>query len=336
MPLNLGIIGLGLIAHDRVIPAALASNRIRITALSDVNPSMIERAARLTGVRNIHTDYHDLLARDDVDLVYIATPNFLHAQQAIDCVRAKRHVLCEKPMACTVAEGEAMVRAAKENGVLLAIDYMTRFSAVLREARRLIQENAFGQVYLARSHFSYRKPGGQSEFRLAAERQGGGPLADVGVYSLDMIRYVLGQEVAEAHGVLGRVRPGWNVHDSAALALKLTNGVPAYVDATFDFSESGFELICEKGILIGRSCFSQLPYGTLAIAKSLGDDGDREILVDVRPEHLPHYDMYRQHLEYLADCIEKGVAPMTSGEIGVRDLRVLETVYHQNAVPIDL
>lgn len=331
---NLGVIGLGLIAHDRMIPGATASDRVRLTALADVDPAMVERAVKLTGVTNAYADYRDLLARDDVDLVYVATPNVMHAEQAIACAAAKKHVLCEKPLACNPVEGEAMVTAAREHGVILEVNYMTRFHRVLLEAKRIIQEGSLGSVHFVRSHFSYYKPGGHAEFRLAAEAQGGGPLADIGVYSLDMFRWVLGQEVSEVHGILGRTRPGWEVHNVAAVLLKLGNGVPAYLDATFDFRESGFEIVTDNGVLIARDCFAQVPYGTLELRGDRERGSDTQLLLSVGSEDAPHYDMYRRHLDHLAECIEQGARSAGNGIDGLQDLRVMEAVYQQEEVRV--
>jgi predicted dehydrogenase len=317
-----------------MIPGAMASEKVEITALADVDQAMIDRAVEKTGITAVHKDYREVLERDDVDLVYIATPNFLHHEQVVASARANKHILCEKPMASTSAEGEAMVVAARENHVFLAVNYMTRFHVIHQEARRLFREGALGQLYFIRSHWSYYKPGGKEEFRLAAERQGGGPLADIGCYSLDVIRNVVGQEVAEVRGVLGNVRPGWGVHDAGAVALKLKNGVAAYIDATFDFFEAGFEIVGEKGMLVGKNCFSQDQQGTLELVDNSKLGAEPALLLKVARGDYARHDMYQKSLEYFVECIEQGVAPDNSGEAAVRDLWVLDTVYRQNGLAI--
>jgi predicted dehydrogenase len=267
-----------------------------------------------------------------VDLVYVATPNHLHAEHVVAAAKCKKHVLCEKPMAATAGEGEAMVAAARQNGVLLAVNYMTRWHLVHQEAKRRYEAGEIGRLCFVRSHWSYYKPGGQAEFRLAAERLGGGPLADIGCYSLDVLRHVVGQEVVEAHGILGRVRPGWGVHDAGAIVMKLANGVAAYVDATFDFFEAGFEIVGERGLLVGKNCFSQDQQGTLAWVDNSKLGAPPEPLLSITRGDYPRHDMYQKSLEHVVDCIERGTTPQHSGDVGLRDLLILDSVYRQNGL----
>ena len=332
MVLRLGVIGLGLIANGRMIPAAMASEMVEVAALADVDSAMIDRQVAATGVRDTYLDYRQLLERSDVDLVYVATPNYLHAEHVIACASAGKHVLCEKPLAASAAEGEAMVAACHEHRVRLAVNYMTRFHVVHVEARRLVQEGSIGDVCFARAHWSYYKPGGKEEFRLAAERRGGGSLADIGCYCLDVIRHVAGQEVVEVHGVLGRRRPGWSVYDAGAIVLKLRSGAAGYVDATFDHFEAGFEIVGEKGMLVGKNCFSQDQQGTLELVDTAKLGAAPQPLLAVSRGDYPRYDMYRKSLESFVGCIERGEPPSNSGEIGLADLRVLDAVYAQNGL----
>lgn len=338
MVVRLGVIGLGGVSSNFMVPAAMESTRVRMTALADADPDALARGAERTGVERTFADYREMLARGDFDLVYVATPNPLHAEHAIAAARAGKHVLCEKPLAGSLEAGEAMVAAAREHRVLLAVDYMTRFHRVHLEAKRLLAEGAIGRLCLVRSHWSYYKAGRSGESRPTSETRGGGPLADVGCYSLDMFRHVCGLEVESANGVLGRSRsassePGvWESHDAAALVLRLEGGVPAYLDASFDFFESGFELVGETGALFGRECFGQRQEGILELVDSRRRGATPRIVLDLSREvHAPH-DMYLKTLEHVVDGIERGASLANSGEIGLRDLRTFQAVYRQNGL----
>ncbi|QOR67198.1 Gfo/Idh/MocA family oxidoreductase [Cytobacillus suaedae] len=190
--LRVGFIGVGGIAQSRHIPAFLKlSDKVTIVGVSDVNEETAKRVASENHIPNIYTDYHDMFA--DVDAVTICTPNKFHAEITIAALEAGVHVLCEKPMAMTTAECEAMLEASENAGKVLAIAYHYRFMKETQAAKRLILENEIGSPMVARvKALRRRKVPGWGVF-TNKDLQGGGSLIDYGCHFLDLSMWLLGQ-----------------------------------------------------------------------------------------------------------------------------------------------
>lgn len=192
-PLRIGIVGMGGIgeAHlkaDRQVPG------VEVVAVADPNETRLNLMASTYGIENKYTDYRDLLARDDLDAVTVATPNALHAPVTIAALQSGRHVLCEKPLARSGAEGESMVRAAVEAGRVLQVCFNHRQRGDVQVLKNYVEEGNLGRIYHAKA-FWMRRSGipGMGGWFTNREQAGGGPLIDLGVHVLDMALYLLGE-----------------------------------------------------------------------------------------------------------------------------------------------
>ncbi|MBE4909123.1 Gfo/Idh/MocA family oxidoreductase [Bacillus luteolus] len=190
--LRVGFIGVGGIAQSRHIPAFIKlSDKVTIVGVSDVNEETAKRVASENHIPNVYADYRDMFK--DVDAVTICTPNKFHAEITVAALEAGVHVLCEKPMAMTTAECEAMLAASEKSGKVLAIAYHYRFMKETQAARRLILENEIGSPMVARvKALRRRKVPGWGVF-TNKDLQGGGSLIDYGCHFLDLSMWLLGQ-----------------------------------------------------------------------------------------------------------------------------------------------
>jgi predicted dehydrogenase len=198
--LRMGIIGVGGIAQARHIPAFLKfSDQVTIEAISDVNEATAKAVADKFNITKVYSNYRDIF--QDVDAVTICTPNKFHAEITIAALEAGLHVLCEKPMAMTPEECQAMMDAAESSGKVLAIAYHYRFMKDSQAAKRIILENEIGQPMVARAKaLRRRKVPGWGVF-TNKELQGGGSLIDYGCHFLDLSLWLLGNpEVVEVIG----------------------------------------------------------------------------------------------------------------------------------------
>jgi predicted dehydrogenase len=198
--LRMGIIGVGGIAQARHIPAFLKfSNQVTIEAISDVNEATAKAVADQFNISKVYSNYRDMF--QEVDAVTICTPNKFHAEITIAALEAGLHVLCEKPMAMTPEECQAMMDAAESSGKVLAIAYHYRFMKESQAAKRIILENEIGQPLVARAKaLRRRKVPGWGVF-TNKELQGGGSLIDYGCHFLDLSFWLLGNpEVVEVIG----------------------------------------------------------------------------------------------------------------------------------------
>ena len=192
-PFRLGIVGAGRITQISHLPAALAAREVRLVGL--VDPER-ERAKRLLADTRSDAaalaELGELLP--DVDGVVIATPNFTHTDLVLACLRAGVHVLVEKPLANTVAEGEQLAEAAAKSGCVVAVGYCTRFLASVQLMRRLLENGYFGAV----RSFAYQQgaAGGwasASGFHLERSMAGGGVLVTLGTHFLERMLHWFGQ-----------------------------------------------------------------------------------------------------------------------------------------------
>ncbi|MYL29300.1 gfo/Idh/MocA family oxidoreductase [Halobacillus halophilus] len=188
--LRMGIIGAGGIAQGRHIPSFLElSRKVELTAVQDVNRDRAEEVAETFDIPYVFSYYKDMF--QEVDAVTICTPNKFHAEIATAALEAGVHVLCEKPMAMTTAEGEAMVEAAERNNCILDIAYHYRFTPEAQLAKKVLMNNEIGEPFVTRVQaMRRRKVPGWGVF-TNKDLQGGGSLIDFGCHLLDLALWLL-------------------------------------------------------------------------------------------------------------------------------------------------
>ena len=155
--LKVGIIGTGIIGKSHIRRYESMRNDVEIVAIADINEAEAQRVAQENSIPRVFSDYHDLLKIDEIDSVDVCLPNFLHAPVTIDALEAGKHVYCEKPMAKTGVEAQAMYDTAQRVGKKLAVQMGTIFAKESQTAKRLIEEGTLGRVYYVKtSHYRRR------------------------------------------------------------------------------------------------------------------------------------------------------------------------------------
>ena len=192
------VVGLGTFAVGNILPFFEDSNHSRLTALVSGNPDKARRLGASYGVSNLYSydNYDDIAADDQIDCVYIALPVGLHAEYTIRALEAGKHVLCEKPMANTVAECEAMVAAAKSAGRQLGVAYRVHFEPTNMEAKRRIDAGELGQLRHIRAEHGFQASldWPPHVWRLDKELGGGGSMYDIGIYGLNTSLMMVGDD----------------------------------------------------------------------------------------------------------------------------------------------
>jgi len=226
--LRWGLLGTARI-NRRLVPALRASAGNRLVAVASRDRARAAEYATQWGIERAHGSYEALVADPEVDVVYVPLPNHLHAEWTIRAARAGKHVLCEKPLALTVGEVEAMAAAARESGVLVAEGFVYRHHPQTLKVKELVDGGAVGEVQLVRGSFSFTldRP---NDIRFRPD-WGGGCLWDVGCYPLSFARLVLGAEPVEVVGT--QVLGPSGVDETFAGQLLFPGGVLAQVDAGF-------------------------------------------------------------------------------------------------------
>src|SRR6266436_6514873 len=202
------IVGLGRISMQHFMPGTKMSKHSRVTALVSGHRDKAEKMAAEYNVpaKNIYSyDNYDAIAENkDIDAVYIALPNSMHAEYTIRAAKAGKHVLCEKPMATTVADAQAMIDACRKADRKLMIAYRCQLEPTTLRAVELIRGGKLGKIQGIESANGFNIRAG--EWRLNMKLAGGGPLMDMGVYSLNACRFLTGEEPTD-------IKADWSVID---------------------------------------------------------------------------------------------------------------------------
>jgi predicted dehydrogenase len=276
----------------------------------------------------------DELLEADVEAVYVATPVHAHREQVLACARARKHVLCEKPLGLNVAEAEEMVAACRQAGVLLGTALMMRFHSQHQAALKLIREGRLGRPVYARAQLSCWYPPIPGAWRQDPALGGGGALMDMGGHCLDLLEMFFGPARRLAC-LTTRAVHGYAVEDGATVLLEFANGALGTVDTFFSIpdeaSENVLELYGSLGAILARGTIGQSSRGVM-IARLRGEqtgyDAQQERAaaggVEIAPEPV---NMYRAEIEEFSRAVREGRPPAVSGEDGLRNQRLLAACY---------
>src|SRR5271156_7139611 len=256
------IIALGRISMDHFMPAVKMSQKGKIVALVSGYRDKAEKQAAIYGVpASAIYSYENMDAiRDNkaIDAVYVALPNSMHAEYTIRSAKAGKHVLCEKPMATSVADSLAMIKACKDANKKLMIAYRCQYEPTNLRAIQLIRDGKLGKIQAIESANGFNEKAG--EWRLDRKLAGGGPLMDVGVYSLNACRYLTKEEPVDFKAfssVIDHDGRFDTVEENVSWTMKFPSGAVASCSTTYGGSMEGFYKVHgSRGSLYGEPAFS--------------------------------------------------------------------------------
>ena len=191
--LKVAIIGCGGIANGKHMPSLSRLDNVEMVAFSDIEMEKAEKAAAEYGSEDakVYEDYKELLLDKEIDVVHVCTPNISHAEISIAAMEAGKHVMCEKPMAINSEEAKSMVEAAERTGKKLTIGYNNRFRPDSQYLHNVCERGDLGEVYYAKAHAIRRRAVPTWGVFLDEEKQGGGPLIDIGTHALDLTLWMM-------------------------------------------------------------------------------------------------------------------------------------------------
>ena len=246
MAIKVGIIGCGKIAQVRHIPEFAANPNTEVYGFYDINLARAEALAKQYGGKAYPT-YEALLADADIEAVSVCAANHVHAEITVAALKAGKHVLCEKPMAVTLEECEAMVAAARETGKYLMIGQNQRLAKAHAKAKELIEQGAIGKVLTFRTIFGHGGPEtwsidpGSNVWFFDKTKAAMGAMADLGIHKTDMIQYVLGTKIVKTQAVLTTLDKKdatgslIGVDDNAICIYQMENGVIGTMTASWTY-----------------------------------------------------------------------------------------------------
>ena len=312
------VVGLGHIAQVAVLPAfAHARRNSRLAALVSDDPVKRRELARRYRVPATYSydQFEECLA--DVDAVYIALPNALHAEYTIRAAAAGVHVLCEKPMAVTAEECERMIEACRANRVKLMIAYRLHFEEINLKGVDLVRKGRIGEPRFFNSSFSLTV----REGNIRTKRDlGGGTLYDIGVYCINAARYLFRAEPVEVsaisvHSGAKRLK---DVDETTAAVLRFDGGRVASFVTSFNAADvASYRIVGSKGQLHVNPAYEYAE--GLAYELTVGERTTRK--------RIGKRDQFAPELLYFSECIVDGRSPEPSGLEGLADVRIVEALY---------
>lgn len=316
-----GIVGFGLHAVKRLMPGFARSQRCVVTALSRRAPEKAREAADRFQIPHACSSTGELCRLDDVDAVFVTSPDALHLPDSLEAIGAGLPLLCEKPMAMNGEEAGRMVEAARAAGVLLGVAQVFRFERSGNRFRERIAAGDIGRPLAARAEFFY--PGERSPRRWIndPELACGGPIADVGVHCIDALRFVLQDEVALVNTLAVEDERAHPFESTALLGLRFEGGVLASVGvSTRREYRTYLEITGDRGSLSAADAFSVDTSVTLELRES----GSNRV---VDREELSNEMAYARQVDAFATAVEQGSAFEIPGEEGFRNQLILDAVF---------
>lgn len=337
--LKYGIIGTGGIAMGKHLPGySELKEDVEIVAACDINETRLKEAGRRFNIPHLFTDYNDLLALKEIDMVSICLPNYLHAPVTINALKSGKHVHCEKPMAINEKEAQEMLNTKNETGKKLMIGLNNRFTPASVFVKKYIEDGNLGDIYFAKCGWIRRRGLPANEWFQRKELSGGGPLIDLGVHYIDLVLYFLnypkltsavartykkfgGTDVAKLYAYKGGSEPGWkyDVEDLVAGILELENDV----SVSFEISWASN---VEKELM-----FYEI-YGSKANIRLC--DGDLSIFTTVNGQFADIHpgieaSLYQEtEFRHFVRCIREDCEPSISiTEQSVKMMKVVDAIY---------
>jgi predicted dehydrogenase len=317
--LGFALCGLGSLSTNQIAPALQKTRNCRLAGIITGTPAKAEKwkAQYQIPEKNIYNyeTMHRLADNPDIDVVYVVTPNALHAEHTVKAAKAGKHVLSEKPMEVSVQKCQQMIDACKAAGRKLAVGYRCQFEPHHLECMRLAREKVFGEIKIIEAGFGFRT-GDPTQWRLQHALAGGGALMDVGIYALQATRYITGEEPVTVSAMESKTDPVKfkEVDESIVWQLKFPGGIIAYCSTTYLVNGiNRYTAYAEKG------WFGLDPAYSYSGIRGRRSDGK-----EINAEEI---DQFAAEMDNFAHCILTNTPSKVSGEEGLRDIRILMAVY---------
>ncbi|HEX4810669.1 MAG TPA: Gfo/Idh/MocA family oxidoreductase [Bryobacteraceae bacterium] len=319
------IVGLGRISMQHFMPACKMSQHSQVTALVSGHR---DKAEKMAAEYNVPTDsiysyenYDEIRNNKNIDAVYIALPNSMHSEYTIRAANALKHILCEKPMATTVKDCQAMIASAKAANRKLMIAYRCQYEPVNTRAVQMIRDGKIGKIEAIESANGFYEVMG--EWRLDRKLAGGGPMMDVGIYSLNACRYLTGEEPTRLEGyssVIDHDGRFETVEENLSWTMKFPSGAVASCNTTYGANMPGFYRVHgSKGIIHLEPAFAY--QGLHLKAEIKGESPIDDLNTDKDPAQ------FVMEADYFSDCVLNDKEPKSNGEEGLRDMQLIAKVY---------
>ena len=328
--IRVAIIGTGGIAHTHMQGYKALAGRCEVAALVDIVPGKARRFMEEFGLDcDVYENHKDILGRTDIDLADVCTPPYVHASISINCLRAGMNVLCEKPMAASLEECDAMLRARDESGKKLSIIAQNRFRKPIRDLKALLDSGIAGPVRHAQvDSFWWR---GHSYYDLwwrgTWEKEGGGCTLNHAVHHIDMLCWMMGLPQRVTSILANTAHDNAEVEDLSVSVLQYPHALAQLTASLVHHGEEQQVVFqCEKAkIAAPLTVRASLPYDN----GFPYDNPDMRAKIEAFAAALPPlpYEGHTAQIENMLTAIEQDISPAITGEDGRRTLELITAVY---------
>ncbi len=341
--IKVAIIGTGSISNFHALAYKKLPN-VEIIAACDINKERAEEFAQKYDIKHVFTDYNEMLKMEEIDAVSVTTWNNVHAPASIAALKAGKNVLCEKPLALNRKEAEEMVKVAKETGKLLMVGFVRRFGENTKALKHMIDAGELGEIYYAKTGCLRRwgNPGGWFSDK---KRSGGGPVIDLGVHMIDLVRYLSGKPKVtsvtastfnkvgikpEIKGVTKYYSKDYDtfndVEDCATALIKFDNGMTLFFETSWVQNIKKDSLYLE---LYGDKAGAQMEPTLEIYEDKNGYLSNLEPMID--PESYSFGHNFDEEINHFVDCVSSGTECLNPAEDGVELMKILDAIYESAA-----
>ncbi len=335
--INVGVIGLGIGWYH--LRSYKEIKDVNVAAIVDIDKEALNRVGDEYGIKKRFTDYKKMLKLKEIDAVSVCTPNYLHAQHVLDTLNAGKHVLCEKPLANTVANGKKIVEAVKKQKKVFMLALNNRYRIDTNYIKSLIDNGELGDIYFGKAGWIRRKgiPGLGGWFTQKA-KAGGGPVIDIGVHAFDLIWWLMGrpEPVSVSSAIYDNIEPkddflaDWStpvkngkhdVEDFGAAFMRFKNGSSLFLEASWASH------IKQETMYLGlqgtKGGISLKPF---EFYKHMNGQAVN-IQIEDQENVFKKKESLTIEIEHFLDCIKNDKQPLTSIDDGFTVLKILDMIY---------
>jgi predicted dehydrogenase len=344
--LGIAIVGLGRLSLEEILPALAVSKRCRVTALVSGDRDKAKRVAAMYDVPESslydYKSFDQLRDNPRVHAVYIVLPNALHREFTLRAAKAGKHVLCEKPMATSVADCQAMIDACKAAKRLLMIAYRIQYEPLNRQVMAWVRkESVLGKIKLIdMANCQNQSKENLHQWRHIKALAGGGALPDIGLYCLNTARFLLGEEPLEVSASLFST-PGdprfAEVEESILWQMRFPSGVHVQCTSSYGtFTSKRYRVLGDKGWADMDPAFA---YQGLNLKRSrIAEDTDEFVAPGIEQITPQAKNQFALEMDHFAECVATQRQPWTPGEEGLQDQRIMEAIYEsaRSGKPVQL
>ncbi len=333
-----GVIGCGGIADRRTLPGMMLASNAELVAVMDANKAFADACKEKYNAKYAFDNIEELLALDEIEAVYIASPVQFHLEQTEAAAKAGKHILLEKPMTLTSKKSQEIENICKKYGVKIGVGLMMRFHTYHQMMKKLVDEGKLGEIVSMRAQLTCWYPDMPGNWRQQKATSGGGSLMDMGIHCADLLQYISGMKAVEVASMSGTQIFDYEVEDGGAIIMRMENGAIAYVDANFNIPDDAavckMEIYGTEGSVFAEGTISQIEGGNVRVT-ICGNQGAYNAAQDREPTNSYVMEaelgnMYTKEIEGFSNAVLNDTVPPITAADAINVQKLVEAAYKSN------